>query len=84
MLYPSHVQDAESACCKPRFFLVFLCTFVVVQSCIVSGLISANIATLEKRFGFGSTQSGALASIYEITVVSLVSVTRYTKVHVQA
>lgn len=59
--------------CNAKWFLVFLCMYVIVQSMIVTGLFSATISTIEKRYGIRSSTMGLVASTYDFTVMCLVT-----------
>eukprot|EP00300_Choanocystis_sp_HF-7_P033105 c45399_g1_i1.p1 GENE.c45399_g1_i1~~c45399_g1_i1.p1 ORF type:complete len:721 (-),score=153.61 c45399_g1_i1:97-2259(-) len=65
-------SQKPSSTCKPWYFLATLSLVVFIQSALVTGVLSADITTIEKRFGFRSSQSGALFSIYDASVLVVV------------
>eukprot|EP00117_Sycon_ciliatum_P020121 scpid44804/ scgid4273/ Solute carrier organic anion transporter family member 4A1; Organic anion-transporting polypeptide E; Sodium-independent organic anion transporter E; Solute carrier family 21 member 12 len=52
----------------PKWFLFFLCLFVMCQSMTVSGMNGVVIPTVEKRYQLSSERSGFITSAYEIGV----------------
>ena len=50
---------------KPFWFLACLCALVVAQGMIITGVSSVILTSIEKRYGFTSTQAGALSSSYD-------------------
>jgi hypothetical protein len=56
----------------PRWIMVWLCMYAVMQSMLVSGLFPAIVSTIERRYDMTSQQSGSLASIYDVTGAALV------------
>ena len=50
---------------RPVVFLFFLCTLVVTQGMIITGVSSVIITSIQTRFGFTSIQAGALSSSYD-------------------
>jgi len=49
-----------------RWFLLFVCMAVLVQSMAVNGFLGVTISTIERRFGFSSSQTAWIAATYEI------------------
>lgn len=60
---------------SPKFALVCLCIAAVVQGMIFTNVV---ISTIEKRFGWDSTQSGIIAGSYDIgSFLSVIPVTYF-------
>jgi predicted MFS family arabinose efflux permease len=53
-------------------FLVLACTFGICQSCIVIGLVSAVISTIERQYAISSSQSGVMFAVYDVCVAALI------------
>jgi len=51
---------------SPKWFLVFLCMAATIQGLCINGLVNVVITSIERRFGLKSTQSGIIASSYDI------------------
>ena len=51
---------------SPKWFLVFLCLAATTQGLCINGLVNVVITSIETRFGLKSTQSGIIASSYDI------------------
>ena len=51
---------------NPKWFLVFLCFAAFMQGLGINGFVNVVITTIERRFGLSSTQSGTVASTYDI------------------
>jgi len=69
------VADCASCCLplpflnrfrSPKWFLVFLSVAATVQGVCVNGLVNVVITSIERRFHLQSTQSGIIASSYDI------------------
>ena len=69
------VADCASCCLplpflnrfrSPKWFLVFLSVAATVQGVCVNGLVNVVITSIERRFRLQSTQSGIIASSYDI------------------
>ena len=69
------IEDCALPCVKlrwlnmfrsPRWFLVFLCMAATIQGLCINGLVNVVITSIERRFGLQSTQSGIIASSYDI------------------
>lgn len=60
-------------CCqtfrKPVWFLFWLSWGGAMQGLIVNGFVNVVISTIERRFDLSSTESGAIASCYDIAAV---------------
>ncbi|XP_059174792.1 solute carrier organic anion transporter family member 4A1-like [Physella acuta] len=56
----------------PRWFLVVLTLCGACQGMAVNGFVNTVISTIEKRFEISSTESGLIASCYDIVFVLLV------------
>lgn len=62
----------------PAGFLGAVALFTIVQSMVNSGLFPVIISSIERRYGFTSTQSGLLLSSYDIiSALLVVIVTNY-------
>nr|CAB3266359.1 solute carrier organic anion transporter family member 4A1-like [Phallusia mammillata] len=61
----------------PKFALAFLCCASIAQGFVISGLLSVVITTLEKRFHLHSTETGFIASSYDIASCLSVLVITY-------
>lgn len=60
---------------NPKFLLVCLCIAAVVQGMIFTNVV---ISTIEKRFGWHSTQSGIIAGSYDLgSLLSVIPVTYF-------
>ncbi|XP_058810314.1 solute carrier organic anion transporter family member 4A1 isoform X2 [Phymastichus coffea] len=59
---PSYLQKFRSA----KWALFWLCWAGAMQGMIVNGFINVVITTIEKRFGFRSSQTGLIAGGYDI------------------
>lgn len=74
----SHIPDCVPRSllrfCTPKWFLAVLSCFVVLQSMLATGLLSAVISTLEKRYDLSSLQSGMLPSSADFSVVIVATV----------
>jgi len=70
---PTCLQFLASA----RWFLLFICIAVFVQSVIQSGLVGVTISSVERRFGLSSSQSAWIAVSYEIAGVPALLVIGY-------
>lgn len=55
----------------PQALLVFLSFAGFVQGFIVNGVINVNMSTLERRFGFTSSKSGWIASVYDLAAAPM-------------
>eukprot|EP00092_Neocalanus_flemingeri_P093922 GFUD01119394.1.p1 GENE.GFUD01119394.1~~GFUD01119394.1.p1 ORF type:complete len:688 (+),score=130.10 GFUD01119394.1:137-2200(+) len=71
----SIVEDCSLACLRlkflnrfrsPKWFLVFLSLAACLQGLCINGLVNVVITSIERRFGLQSTQSGIIASSYDI------------------
>ena len=72
----NHVVADCSSCClslpflnrfrSPKWFLVFLSLAATVQGVCINGLVNVVITSIERRFHLQSTQSGIIASSYDI------------------
>ncbi|XP_064635585.1 solute carrier organic anion transporter family member 4C1-like [Lineus longissimus] len=63
---------------NPPWLLASLCFMVIVQGFIVTGLMGSVISTLERRFNLSSTQTGLIATTYDMSVaLVLIPVTYY-------
>jgi len=51
---------------NPKWFLVFLSFAAFTQGLCVNGLVNVVITSIERRFGLQSTQTGIIASSYDI------------------
>ena len=51
---------------NPKWFLVFLSTAAFLQGLCINGFVNVVITSIERRFGLKSTQSGMIASTYDI------------------
>ena len=69
------IEDCALLCVKlkllntfrsPKWFLVFLCMAATIQGLCINGLVNVVITSIERRFGLQSTQSGIIASSYDI------------------
>ena len=69
------VADCASCCLplpflnrfrSPKWFLVFLSVAATVQGVCINGLVNVVITSIERRFHLQSTQSGIIASSYDI------------------
>ena len=68
-------QVVGKCCQNPKFMLVTLCLAAVVQGMIFTNVV---ISTIEKRFGWDSTQSGIIAGSYDIgSLLSVIPVTYF-------
>lgn len=85
MLYNTE-DDEEENCwthgptatfCTPRWFAVFLCLYVLVQSMVVTGLFSASVSTIERRYELSSLTTGLMASTYELTFLVFATAVGY-------
>jgi len=70
---PGCLQFLASA----RWFLLFICIAVFVQSVIQTGLVPVTISSVERRFGLSSSQSAWIAVSYEIAGVPALLVIGY-------
>ena len=50
----------------PKWFLVFLSVAAFMQGLCINGFVNVVITSIERRFGLQSTQSGMIASSYDI------------------
>ena len=71
-----------STCCNPlrnvKLMLFFLCIAGAIQGLLVNGFVSVVISTIEKRFELASTQTGIIASSYDIaSVICLIPVSYF-------
>ncbi|KAK2166751.1 hypothetical protein NP493_1307g01016 [Ridgeia piscesae] len=62
---------------KPAFFLVFTATAVFIQSMCVNGLIGVSISTLERRFGWRSTEAGLVPVFADLCGLPVLLVVGY-------
>lgn len=69
------VDDCSLACVRlkflnrfrsPKWFLAFLSLAACLQGLCINGLVNVVITSIERRFGLQSTQSGIIASSYDI------------------
>ncbi|KAL8561510.1 hypothetical protein ACOMHN_057204 [Nucella lapillus] len=64
---------ASPECCqnfrKPVWMLVCLCWAGATQGMVVNGFVNVVISTVERRFELSSTESGIIASCYDIAAV---------------
>eukprot|EP00092_Neocalanus_flemingeri_P074323 GFUD01091869.1.p1 GENE.GFUD01091869.1~~GFUD01091869.1.p1 ORF type:complete len:690 (-),score=109.23 GFUD01091869.1:36-2105(-) len=69
------IDDCSLACLRlkflnrfrsPKWFLSFLCLAACLQGLCINGLVNVVITSIERRFGLQSTQSGIIASSYDI------------------
>ena len=69
------IEDCSLPCLRLRFlnrfrspawFLVFMSVAAMVQGLCINGLVNVVITSIERRFGLKSTQSGIIASSYDI------------------
>ena len=51
---------------SPKWFLVFISVAATIQGLCINGLVNVVITSIERRFGLQSTQSGMIASSYDI------------------
>ncbi|XP_065192060.1 solute carrier organic anion transporter family member 4A1-like [Sycon ciliatum] len=56
----------------PRWFLFFLCLYVLFQGLTVSGMNGVVIPTIEKRFRLPSQRSGLISGAYDISAAIFV------------
>lgn len=56
----------------PTVSLILICIVNTLQGFMVSGLFGATISTLEKRFDFWSTDTGLIASCYNVSSLIVV------------
>lgn len=62
----------------PGWFLVCLCLFTLVQAMVNSGLFPVIISSIERQFGFTSTQAGWIVSSYDVvSAVFAIIITNY-------
>uniref|UniRef100_H2Y4Q4 Solute carrier organic anion transporter family member n=1 Tax=Ciona savignyi TaxID=51511 RepID=H2Y4Q4_CIOSA len=61
----------------PKGALLFLCLASIAQSFIVSGLFGVIVSTIEKRFHLHSTETGLIASSYDVASCLLVLLITY-------
>ena len=81
------VADCASCCLplpflnrfrSPKWFLVFLSVAATVQGVCVNGLVNVVITSIERRFHLQSTQSGIIASSYDIgSLIVMIPVSYY-------
>ena len=50
----------------PKWFLVFLSVAAFMQGLCINGFVNVVITSIERRFGLQSTQTGMIASSYDI------------------
>ncbi|XP_041360902.1 solute carrier organic anion transporter family member 4A1-like isoform X2 [Gigantopelta aegis] len=63
---------------NPICVLFWLCWASAIQGVVVNGFVNVVISSIEKRFEISSTESGAIASCYDIAaVLSLIPVTYF-------
>lgn len=73
-MYPTWLQRFA----KPGWFLLAVSLFTIVQSMVNSGLFPVIISSIERRYGFNSTQTGFLLSSYDVvSAILVVIVTAY-------
>ena len=69
------IEDCALPCLKlrflntfrsPKWFLVFMSVAATIQGLCINGLVNVVITSIERRFGLQSTQSGMIASSYDI------------------
>jgi len=69
------IDDCSLACLRlkflnkfrsPKWFLTFLSLAACLQGLGINGLVNVVITSIERRFGLKSTQSGIIASSYDI------------------
>lgn len=65
----------------PKWALFFISLFAVLQSMTVSGLFPSSVSSLERRYGLRSSQTGFLASLYDVLVGVLVLVFAFVSRH---
>ncbi|CAI8032338.1 Solute carrier organic anion transporter family member 4A1 [Geodia barretti] len=63
--HPHRLQIFRDA----RFFTFLLCLFATIEGALVSGFTSVVLSTLERRYGFSSTATGAIASTFDVAVL---------------
>ncbi|XP_050408141.1 solute carrier organic anion transporter family member 4A1 isoform X2 [Patella vulgata] len=56
---------------KPAWVLFFLCCAGGIQGMVVNGFVNVVISNIERRFSISSTESGTIASCYDIASVLL-------------
>ncbi|KAK7091375.1 solute carrier organic anion transporter family member 4A1-like [Littorina saxatilis] len=60
-------------CCqtfrRPAWFLLCICLATATQGVVVNGFVNVVISTVERRFEMSSTESGIIASCYDIASV---------------
>jgi len=60
-----------------RWFLLFTCVSVFLQSMAVNGLLGVTISTIERRFAFSSSEAAWIAASYEIAGAPAVLIIGY-------
>ncbi|OWF50039.1 Solute carrier organic anion transporter family member 4A1 [Mizuhopecten yessoensis] len=76
-------------CCQrfrsPRYLLLCLCGASFIQGMVVNGLISVVISSLEKRYSLSSSESGLIASCYDImSAISLIPISYFGGIGVKS
>ncbi|XP_023328222.1 solute carrier organic anion transporter family member 4A1 isoform X2 [Eurytemora carolleeae] len=71
----SELENCGPPCCSlpglnvfrnPKWFLVLLSFAAFIQGFVINGLVNVVITSIERRFGLQSTQTGLIASSYDI------------------
>jgi sodium-independent organic anion transporter len=61
--------DALQVFRNPLSFTMLMFTYAILEGCLVSGLTSVVLSSIERRYKFTSTMTGLIASTFDITVV---------------
>ena len=72
------MEDTIAEARKARWFLVVLTAGVMFQGFCTTGVVKVITTTIERRFGFSSTQTGLVNSAFDIgTLLLMIPVTYY-------